>query len=182
MSAGEALMDTVAPTLHMHEAYARELLGDLDETQMDQVPGAGHENTPRFTIGHLCTGCALTRRALEHPDEDRSGRLDVPEVYQDLFQRRGPADRRTPEASSAAPTRDALLGELERQHAMLDAVVRAAPDAVLARPCAWKLGHLMPRHADLVLFVCSHEALHLGQLASWRRAMGLEAAMARMIG
>jgi DinB superfamily len=182
MTAGDTIMRMVRPILTMHEAYARELTADLDEPAMDAVPGIGHENTPRFTIGHLCTGSALTRWVLEHPDADEIGRLDMPEVYAELFLRRGPADRRLPEASPAAPSRDELLAEFARQHELLDRTVRATSDEVLDRPCEWKLGHLLSRHTDLVMFACSHEALHLGQLASWRRAMGLGAAMARMVG
>lgn len=181
MSPGEEIMRLVRPALTMHEAYAHELTADLDDEAMDAVPGPGHENTPRFTIGHLCTGAALIRWVLEHPDADSIGRLDMPEVFHELFLRRGPADRRLPEASSEAPSRDDLLAEFVRQHQRLDRTVCEVSPDVLARPCEWKLGHLMPRHADLVMFVCSHEALHLGQLATWRRAMGLEAAMARMV-
>ena len=181
MKQGELLMNTVAPTLRMHEVYARELVCDLDDQQMDASGGVGHENTPRFTLGHLCTGSAMTRRVFEQPGADRTSGLDVPAVYVELFQRRGPADRRTPHASGDAPLRDELLDELARQHGLLEKAVRGAPDELLAETCAWKLGHLLPTNADLVMFVCSHEALHLGQLASWRRAMGLDAAMARMI-
>ena len=147
---------------------------------MDASPGRGHENTPRFTLGHLCTGAALTRHALEYPDASSRDEIDVPTGYDALFRRQGPGDRRTPTADPSAPTREMLVREFERQHAALLDTLRRTDDDVLERPCPWKLGHLMPRHADLILFVCSHEGLHLGQLASWRRAMGLEAAMARM--
>ncbi len=181
MNAGELLINTVQPTLHMHEVYAHELSADLDDHQMDALPGPGHENTPRFTIGHLCTGAALTRWVLENPDEDQIGQLDIPDIYSELFLRRGPADRRTPQTSSHAPSREHLIKEFTRQHQLLANIVRNSPDELLESPCTWKLGHILTRHADLVMFVCSHEALHLGQLASWRRAQNLPPAMVRMI-
>ncbi len=186
MGVGDALMEMVGPTLRMHEAYARELAGDLTEEQMDAAPGVGHENTPRFTVGHLCTGAALMRFVIERPGEDKTGRLDLPEAFQVHFQRKGPADRRLPSetgigAREAGLTRDIVLDEFALQHQKLEAAVRAASDELLDSPCTWKLGYLLGRHSDLVMFVCSHEMLHLGQLASWRRAMGLPAAMARMI-
>jgi transposase len=53
-------------------------------------------------------------------------------------------------------------------------------DPVLATQMTWKLSHHLPRVADVVMFQSLHEMLHLGQLASWRRARGLPAAMARM--
>lgn len=180
MTEGNRLMNTVLPTLHMHEAYAQELTCDLDESAMDRVPCAGHENTPRFTLGHLCTGAVVMRRPFELAMENQGNRADLPSIYDELFLRRGPGDRRLPECRSNAPSRDELIAELARQHARLDQVVRGASDELLDRPYEWKLGRLLGRHSDLVMFVCSHEALHLGQLASWRRAMGLDAAMARM--
>jgi uncharacterized damage-inducible protein DinB len=122
----------------------------------------------------------MTRRALENARGNHTHGLDVPPVFDTLFRRAGPADRRTPVESPDAPSRDQLLSELRRQHQLLAQTVRDLDDAALALPCEWKLGHVLSRHADLVMFVCSHEMLHLGQLASWRRAMGLDAAMARM--
>lgn len=181
MSVGTTTMEFVLPTLRMHEAYAGALIGDLSEVQLDASPGPGLENTPRFTIGHLCVGCAMTRRGIQNPGGDRYANLDVPDVFVEQFGRKGPQDRRIPEARPNAPGVDELLSEFGRQHDELNRAVRAAPDDALNQPCSWKLGHLLPRHVDLVMFVCTHEALHLGQLAAWRRAKGLDAAMARMI-
>ncbi len=181
MTLGQSTMALALPTLRMHEAYAGELIRDLSEAQLDASPGPGLENTPRFTIGHLCVGCAMTRRGIQDPGGDRDANVDVPDVFLEQFGRKGPQDRRLPEAMPDAPHVEELLSELRRQHDELDRAVRDASDDVLNHPCSWKLGHLLPRHVDLVMFVCTHEALHLGQVAAWRRAMGLDAAMARMI-
>jgi len=176
----DSIRELLVPAFRMHEAYARELVGDLDEAQLDQAPGPGLENTPRFTIGHLCCATAMTVRLLEHPDDDRSVELDLPAGYQELFGRMGPGDRRTPEASASAPSAEDLLAEFARQHAKVEAALERVEEAELAKACEWKLGAYLPRVADVVTFQCVHEMLHLGQLAAWRRAMGLPAAMARM--
>lgn len=179
----ESVIDLTMPALRMNGSFATQLLHDLDEAAMDAVPGAGHENTPRFTVGHLCMASALTVWVLGHPEASReSMALDVPDGYADLFQRMGPADRRLPSSVPGVtpPSRDALLAELSRQHDRVENALAEVTDDVLNRRLTWKLSHHLPRIADIVMFQCLHETLHLGQLAAWRRAMGLPAAMARM--
>jgi len=183
LSLRDALIDLTMPALRMHESFATQLVHDLDEEAMDAVPGPGHENTPRFTLGHLCMASSMTVWVLEDPHASRESMvLDVPDGYADLFQRMGPADRRLPEIAEGVtpPSRDELLAELTRQHDRVEHALRGSTDDVLEERLTWKLAHHLPRVADVVQFQALHEMLHLGQLASWRRASGLPAAMARM--
>ena len=182
MSLQTSLLSLAAPALRLHESYAHQLVHDLDEQQMDVCPGPGHENTPRFTLGHLCTGTAVFAKSLE----EKVGIVaphawQLPVGYGDMFQRRGPRDRRLPERFDCVPTKEELLLQYCASHErMLDALSQAT-DADLEREAAWALSHHMPRQADMVQFYLLHEMMHLGQLAAWRRAMGLPAAMARMV-
>lgn len=154
--------------------YARQLVADLDPQQMTHVPGPGHENHPTFTLGHLCTGAALAAAWLGVP-------RDLPEGWDVLFERRGPSDRRLPDDGAEWPSKEALLAELARQHARVIAALRAAPPAKLAKLAEWRLDAWMPRMLDgLGFLLVGHEMMHLGQLAAWRRAMQLPAAMAQM--
>ena len=42
----------------------------------------------------------------------------------------------------------------------------------------WRFTKHMPALLDIVVFMCiNHEAMHLGQLSAWRRAMGLPSAL-----
>ena len=167
--------------LRMQESYAAQLVHDLDEDAMDLAMGPGLENTPRFTLGHLCVASALTVWVLQHPSAGYGElKLDVPAEYCELFQRMGPGDRRAPSATPIGPGSAALLAELHRQHDRIEAQLRMTPDEVLTQRRAWKLAHHLPTIADIVMFQAVHEMLHLGQLAAWRRARGLPAAMARM--
>ena len=92
----------------------------------------------------------------------------------------GPGDRRLPEIGDDAPSKEELLDELRRQHDCVVQTLQETPEDVFGVVHEWKLSHHLPRTADIVMFQCLHEMLHLGQLASWRRAMQLPAAMARM--
>ncbi|MBK8913287.1 MAG: DinB family protein [Phycisphaerales bacterium] len=161
--------------LRFHLEYARRLVGDLSREQMTAVPGPGHENHPAFTIGHLVTGLDMIAQDLGHAS-------DLPAGWDDLFLRRGPADRRLPPTIAPFPSCADLLGEFERQTVRVAESLNEIDNAWLsARSEPWKLSEYLPSNLDGVLFmVCAHQAMHLGQLASWRRAMNLPAAMAQM--
>jgi hypothetical protein len=155
--------------------YAAKLVADLDAAQMVAVPGRGHENHPAFTLGHLCVAAAMVA-------EDSGAGRDLPGGWTELFERRGPSDRRLPDADAGGyPPKRALLAELERQHGRALAGLDRAGSERLAARAQWRLDLWLPTELDAAMFMCvTHEALHLGQLAAWRRAMGLPAAMAAL--
>ena len=48
----------------------------------------------------------------------------------------------------------------------------------LSENIKWRFSKYMPTALDLIVFMCiNHEAMHLGQLAAWRRAMKLPSAL-----
>lgn len=148
---------------------------------MDEVASPDLENTPRFTIGHLCIATALTVWWLQHADDsDVEITLELPAGYEDLFRHTGPGDRRLPERGVNPPSKECLLSEFRRQHGRLEQTLQDTPDELFGITHTWYLSHHLPRTADIVIFSLLHEMLHLGQLAAWRSAMGLPAAMARM--
>lgn len=175
MSLDQPLRESIGSLLRFHEAYAAALTADLSPAQMVGVPGAGHENHPAWTIGHLVTAADMIA-------QDLGLDSDVPDGWADLFLRRGPADRRLPEVHAMYPARAALLAELTRQHDRAIAALSGVDTGRLAtRAEAWKLSAYLPSNLDGLLFMAAcHASMHLGQLAAWRRAMGLPAAMAGM--
>jgi len=158
-----------------HLVYAAKLVEDLDPEQMVTVPGPGHENHPAFTLGHLCAGASMVA-------EDFTITPDLPPGWAELFGRAGPNDRRLPDTDAEKyPPKSELLAELERQHEHALAGLERASTEQLATPQRWRLGLWLPTTRDAAMFMCiTHEALHLGQLAAWRRAMKLPAAMAAL--
>ena len=51
----------------------------------------------------------------------------------------------------------------------------------LDKKVKWRFSEYMPTMLDLITFMCiNHEAMHLSQLAAWRRAMGLPSALASL--
>ena len=175
MTSSSASRDPALQAYAWNLRYARELVSDLAPEQWTVSPGPGHENHPAWTLGHLVTGSDLLA-------EDLGLEREVSLEWRDAFERRGPGDPRLPDADPTAyPSGESILAELERQHARVAERWATMPDSELDAPCHWRFGSDLPTVRGVALFLAvSHEALHLGQLAGWRRALGLPSALARM--
>jgi uncharacterized damage-inducible protein DinB len=117
--------------------------------------------------------------------EDLGLERDLSEEWRELFERRGPGDPRLPDpARDAYPPMETLLAELERQHSRVERAWRdklangGASGTELEASIDWRFGDALPTLSDATVFLAvSHEAMHLGQLAAWRRARGLPSAL-----
>ena len=156
-------------------AFARKLVEDLTADQMTTCPSIGFENHPAFTLGHLVTGSALMI-------EDMGGQYQIPEGWSELFLRKGPGDPRLPnDDKTLYPLRAYLLTELEKQHEQVKQLLNKLDDNKLSELIQWRFSSFMPTLKDLIVFMCiNHEAMHLGQLSAWRRAMKLPSALGQM--
>ncbi|MCP4291351.1 MAG: DinB family protein [bacterium] len=158
--------------------YANALVSDLSESQCRTPAGPGLENHPSWTIGHLVSGSDILA-------EDLGMERNIPKGWQDLFERRGPGDPRLPNPNAEIyPQMNELKAELERQHQRVETAWRAkllnedCKNTELATPLAWRYSSALPTLGDATLFLAiSHEAMHLGQLAAWRRALDLPSAL-----
>ena len=153
--------------------YAKALVRDIPDEQMAIMPAKGFENHPAFTLGHLVSGSAGIA-------EDLGEKFDMPDGWSDLFLRKGPGDPRTPDTDkSKYPPRKLLLEELERQHEKVKKNLASVTEDDLNKSFKWRFSNHMPTLGDMLIFMCvNHEAMHLGQLAAWRRAMGFSSALA----
>jgi hypothetical protein len=152
--------------------YARALVQDLTNNQMTIIPSNGLENHPAFTLGHLVSGSALLA-------EDLGGVFEMPDNWGDLFLRKGPGDPRKPDPDKGKyPSKHLLLKELEDQHNKVKKLLNNFDKRKLSENIKWRFSSYMPTLFDIIVFMCiNHEAMHLGQLAAWRRAMGLNSAL-----
>lgn len=155
--------------------YAEALVRDVTPQLMTAIPGPGFENHPAFTLGHLVTGSAMMA-------EDLGEVYVVPDGWHELFARKGPGDPRKPALEQDSyPPRDILLAELDHQHEKVKNILISLNSTDLVKPVKWRFSKFMPTLGDLAVFMCvNHEAMHLGQLAGWRRAMNLPSALATL--
>ena len=169
------MKDQLINTYAFNLRYAKELVVDVEEFMMTKSPATGLENHPAFTLGHLVSGAALTSKYLGGP-------YDLSPDWEDLFKRKGPGDPRLPEANFALyPTKKLLLDELTKQHHLVENLIRNLDEAQFKSPTKWRFDQHLPTLGDLLFFMCiTHESMHLGQLAGWRRAMALPSALARL--
>ncbi|MHC4938639.1 MAG: DinB family protein [Planctomycetota bacterium] len=153
--------------------YAEELVADLDDASWCEPGGPGLENHPAWTLGHLVSGADMLA-------EDLGLAPEISPEWRALFERRGPGDPRRPE-DARYPGIAEVIAELRRQHERIAGRWRQMPDTELDRRIEWRFDSEFPTTGGAALFLAvTHEALHLGQLAAWRRARGLPSALARM--
>ena len=155
--------------------WAKGLVEDLEENQMAVTPCTGLENHPAFTLGHLASASALLLSRL-------GGKPDIPESWTTVFQRSGPGDPQLPTAEiELYPNKKQLLDEMERQHNLVIDTLLVLDEMKLKSEMSWRFSRYFPTTLDLIQFMCvSHEAMHLGQLSAWRRAMSLPSALATL--
>lgn len=152
--------------------YAKKLVEDISNDQMTIIPSNGLDNHPAFTIGHLVSGSALLA-------EDLGAKFEMPDNWTSLFLRKGPGDPRKPDVDrSKYPSKKLLINELEYQHIKVKDLLKNVDQNKLNENIKWRFSSYMPTLLDIITFMCiNHEAMHLGQLAAWRRAMNLTSAL-----
>jgi hypothetical protein len=169
------MIENIIRQFDFNLAYANKLAEDLSSEQMTTVPFHGFENHPAFTLGHLVSGKAMLA-------EDLGGKFTLPDGWSELFLRKGPGDPRLPSLDKIAyPDKAILLKELNFQHEYVKKILSTRTEKDLSEPFTWRFSSYMPTYFDLTVFMCvNHEAMHLGQLAAWRRAMNLPSALGQL--
>jgi len=168
--------DTLLNGFRMNMDYTVQLVTDVDEADMTKRPG-GFANHPAFTIGHLISATAMTAELLGHG-------YDVPAEWDELFRRKGPGDPTMPtEEIGTYPSKAELIEALQEKYERVVALIEATDDEAFEKPCQWKLDHYMPTVGQVLYFQCLlHHSWHIGQLAEWRRMMGYDSALKRLMG
>ena len=168
----DSILNSIINQYDFNLDYAKKLVEDVSDDQMTIIPSNGLVNHPAFTIGHLVSGSALLA-------EDLGAKFEMPDKWADLFLRKGPGDPRKPDIDkNKYPTKQLLINELEHQHNKVKDLLINVDAKELNENIKWRFSSYMPTLLDIITFMCiNHEAMHLGQLAAWRRAMNLSSAL-----
>jgi len=143
--------------------YAQLLTGDVADESMADQPFTG-ANHPAWILGHLRVSEDAALRLLDVES-------DCPSQWYDLFE---PGTEPQPDRQSY-PSKNELLVGLKKGHRQLVAAVRnvAAEDAARPNPVDVLQPWLATFGDVLAHVLATHPAIHCGQLAAWRRGMGL---------
>lgn len=143
--------------------YAGRLVADLTDEQLTTQPRPGM-NPPLWILGHLAIATDYTREMLG---------LDkvCPEAWHAAF---GPGSRPTA-APGKPPTKAELVAAIEAGQRDVEAAISRVEPAQLDTPNPIEfLRKELPTWGELLAhLLTTHDAIHLGQLSAWRRAMGL---------
>ena len=141
---------------------AERLVADLTDEQMVAQP-SGMINHPAWTLGHLGAG-----------SDALAGMLGVPSTFPDGWReafRRGSIPRGD---VAVYPSKEQLLEQLRAQHERVAGAMKTADAMRMRQPAPPRYRERFPRVGDFAIAVMTvHEGHHLGQVAAWRRAMGL---------
>lgn len=175
----EQIIQSISRQLDFNLTYAKKLVEDLTPELMTAVPGKGFENHPAFTLGHLVS--AMSLMVIDNFKDSRNPGF-MPDGWRELFLRRGPGDPRMPEEDiTKYPSKEDLIAELDRKHEMFKEKLHRMSEEELLKEGEWRFYKYMTTYLDLAVFMsANHEAMHLGQLSAWRRAMGLDSALAKL--
>ena len=146
--------------------FAERLVKDLSIEQMAAQPG-GVINHPAWTLGHLAVSA-------DYLGEILGLQSDVPEGWGELFKTGGEPSG----DASIYPTKEEILKVLDQKHARNAEALPNIDASLLTEPHPNERTRLyFPLRGDQIVFLMtSHEMDHLGQIAAWRRAMGLGSA------
>jgi len=146
--------------------YAETLVKDLSPEQMVEQPN-GVINHPAWSLGHLVVSANSLGSALGLESS-------LPDGWDKTFATGGEPSSDT----SAYPSKDEILSALKEQHARnSEALTNADPESLAKPHPNENTRKYFPTVGDMVAFLMTaHEMDHLGQIAAWRRAMGLGSA------
>lgn len=146
--------------------YGRIQAHDIPDDQFTVQPAPGI-NHPAWQFGHLSVATDLALNLLGKPSL-------CPKEWGPLF---NPGTKPVADAS-IYPSKKALVTAWKTGHEAVTAALPSASPADLEQPHGLPfelIQKAFPRKRDLLAHLLStHEAGHLGQLALWRRLMGMK--------
>lgn len=157
------MIQEILNSYDLHLKHLHELVSDLDDLQMVQQP-LQIKNHPAWIIGHLLFSCQAI-----------GGELGLEEWLPSEWQKRfGPGSIPVGIANEY-PAKKELLGLLDDGAERLRKRLHELGDAGLAEPLPdTRYRDRFPTIGYAVVHILSgHTALHLGQLSTWRSAIGL---------
>jgi hypothetical protein len=160
---------TILDVFGFQRRYLSALIDDIPDDRMTAQPG-GVVNHPAWHLGHLA-----------YVSDRFATMLGQPPTLEAWKERFSPGTTPGPDRA-AYPAKAELLRALDgRRDALAAAFARATPEDLAKPNPVAAIAPFHPTVGHMILFgMTCHEATHLGQLATWRKAMGMTEALAKL--
>lgn len=164
---------SIVPIARMTMGYAKAISEGIPAELFGRLPKGVACNTPAWVIGHLCL---YQENLLEMIGRGELAQHD--EQYKTLFANGTPSPD-DPDGTYY-PAKDTLLGRYLQRTEVAIAELGMADESVLMRqnPIEGRFREMLPTVGAAAGFLLTaHSMMHLGQVSTWRRCMGLGSAM-----
>jgi hypothetical protein len=143
--------------------YCRSLVRDIADERLTEQPMVG-VNHPAWILGHLAWAADGTLEKL-------GGKRALPAEWPDLFK----AGSKPSATRGLYPGKDDLLRALEQSYEHLrQRAATATPDQLSRPTTSPRAKEALPTLKEMLAFLLTgHVGVHVGQLSSWRRMIGL---------
>lgn len=157
------MLDTAIQVNQFLMRYCRTLVGDVADERMTEQPVAG-VNHPAWILGHLALVADGTLEKL-------GGQRSLPAEWEPLFK----AGSKPSASRGDYPSKDELLRAVEQSYQQVRHRAASATPEQLAEPTTSpRAKEALPTFKERLAFVLTgHMGVHLGQLSSWRRMIGM---------
>lgn len=161
-----AIIDGLINGFQKNKQYGERLLSDLSNEQMTLEPEGQRElpvNHPAWTFCHLniylpVIEGVIKGETFEDTKEHRFGMQSQPEADASLY-----------------PSRDEILKVWSEGHDSVCQLLANSTDAIFEQPIVLERWAAIMPNAGIALpyLMLNHENMHLGQVSTWRRVLGL---------
>lgn len=165
------LMSMVLPGTRATLNLANALLKGISPADFARMPTGVKANTPAFCYGHLAL---YPERLLAMVGREDVARPDA--KYEEWFA--SGRECKDDPSRTIYPSMEEIVARFTTRHEFLLGVLPEIDDAVFDRPTPNpRLVDRFPRIGNAASFLLlAHPMLHLGQVSTWRRCMGLGSA------
>ncbi|TVQ63358.1 MAG: DinB family protein [Phycisphaerales bacterium] len=161
-------IDCIVPGARITRDYAEALLKDIPPAQFARIPKGVHTNHPAWVYGHLSVYPDRVLQFIGRPELAKP-RADFDPLFENKTQ---PKD--DPGQSIYPPMAEITGHYFDRTDAVIDALC-STPDSALDQPNPIEqMADRFPTVGAMTNFMLgAHSMMHLGQISTWRRVMGL---------
>lgn len=154
---------------------ALRLVDGVPDERFAELPHEGAKH-PAWVLSHLTVAGGMGAALLSDQPEEYSGLSGVPAAWAEVS---APGSELVADRA-AYGSKDELVAELRRVHELYSERFASASEShlnsELPKP---EYRSFFPKRIDCAVYMMAHhEGYHLGQLSSWRRAMGYPSAAA----